>query len=88
MRRERPVEPVPMSAVGESEPFSRKNPALSPGEGMASAAREACGAGPLQATGESEPFSPKFPALSQEVETMSAAREACGAGTPAGHGGK
>ena len=45
MRRERPVEPVPMRAAGESEPFSWKNPALSPGEGMAGAAREACGAG-------------------------------------------
>ena len=30
MRRERPVEPVPRPATGESEPFSRKNPALSP----------------------------------------------------------
>ena len=34
-----------MRAAGESEPFSPKNPALSPGEGMAGAAREACGAG-------------------------------------------
>ena len=32
-------------ADGESEPFSPKNPALSPGVEMASAAREACGAG-------------------------------------------
>ena len=31
MRRKRPVEPVPLSAAGESEPFSRKNPALSLG---------------------------------------------------------
>ena len=31
VRRERPVEPVPMQATGESVPFSRKNPALSPG---------------------------------------------------------
>ena len=31
MPRERPVEPVPLSAAGESEPFSRKFPALSPG---------------------------------------------------------
>ena len=30
MRREMPVEPAPLSATGESEPFSRKNPALSP----------------------------------------------------------
>ena len=43
--RERPVEPVPRSAAGESEPFSRKSPALSPEVEMASAAREACGAG-------------------------------------------
>ena len=39
------MEPVPLSAAGESEPFSRKSPALSPGVEMASAAREACGAG-------------------------------------------
>ena len=43
--RERSVEPVPHPAAGESEPFSRKNPALSPGVEMPSAAREACGAG-------------------------------------------
>ena len=30
MRREMPVEPVPQQAAGESEPFSRKSPALSP----------------------------------------------------------
>jgi len=30
---ERSVEPVPQPAMGESEPFSRKNPALSPEEG-------------------------------------------------------
>ncbi len=30
MRRERPVEPVPMRAAGESEPFSQEFPALSP----------------------------------------------------------
>ena len=45
VRPEGPVEPVPQTVAGESEPFSWKNPALSPGEGMASAAREACGAG-------------------------------------------
>ena len=43
--RERPVEPVHRPATGESEPFSPKNPALSPGVEMPSAAREACGAG-------------------------------------------
>ena len=42
---ERPVKPVPLSATGESEPFSPKNPALSPGEGIASVARDACGTG-------------------------------------------
>ena len=42
--RERPVEAVPRPTAGESEPFSRKFPALSPGVKMASAAREACGA--------------------------------------------
>ena len=31
MRREGSVEPVPMQAAGESEPFSQENPALSPG---------------------------------------------------------
>ena len=45
VRRERPVEPVPRQATGESEPFSPKNPALSPGVEMPSAAREACRAG-------------------------------------------
>jgi len=39
------VEPVPQPAAGESEPFSQKNPALSPRVEMASAARGACGAG-------------------------------------------
>ena len=39
------MEPVPLSVTGESEPFSRKNPALSPGVETMSAAREACGAG-------------------------------------------
>ena len=34
VRPERPVEPVPLSAAGESEPFSRKFPALSPEEGL------------------------------------------------------
>ena len=42
---ERPVEPVPLSATGESEPFSRENPALSREVETASAAREVCGAG-------------------------------------------
>ena len=45
MPRERSVEPVPLRAAGESEPFSPKNPALSPGVETAGAAREACGAG-------------------------------------------
>ena len=46
MPPERSVEPVPLPAAGESEPFSQENPALSPpGVEMASAAREACGAG-------------------------------------------
>ena len=45
VRRERSVEPVPMRATRESEPFSPEFPALSPGVEMASAAREACGAG-------------------------------------------
>ena len=40
-----PVEPVPHPAAGESEPFSRKNPALSPGVETASAARGTCRAG-------------------------------------------
>ena len=42
---ERPVEPAPLPAAGESEPFSRKSPALSPRVETVSAAREACGAG-------------------------------------------
>ena len=48
MRRERPVEPVPLRAAGESEPYSRKSPALSPGEetaGAARATRDACRTG-------------------------------------------
>ena len=45
MRPEGSVEPVPLPATGESEPFSRKNPALSREGETASAAREACGAG-------------------------------------------
>ena len=45
VRPERHVEPVPLPATGESEPFSRESPALSPEVEMASAAREACGAG-------------------------------------------
>ena len=48
---EMPVEPVPRQAAGESEPFSPKNPALSRGEGMAGAARDACGAGTLVGRG-------------------------------------
>ena len=74
--------------MGESEPFSPKFPALSPGVETASAAREACGASAPVGPGESEPFSPKFPALSREGETASAARDGYGAGTPAGRGGK
>ena len=31
MLRERPVEPVPRPATGESVPFSQENPALFPG---------------------------------------------------------
>ena len=45
VRPEGSVEPVPLSATGESEPFSQEFPALSPGVEMAGAAREACGAG-------------------------------------------
>ena len=45
MPPEMSVEPVPLPASGESEPFSQENPALSPGVEMASAARDACGAG-------------------------------------------
>ena len=45
VRREGSVEPVPRPAVGESEPFSPENPALSPEVEMASAAREVCEAG-------------------------------------------
>ena len=41
---ERPVEPIPQPTSGESEPFSPKNPALSPEVEMPSATREACGA--------------------------------------------
>ena len=45
MPPEMPVEPVPLPAAGESEPFSWKNPALSPEVDTAEAAREAWGAG-------------------------------------------
>ena len=45
MPRERPVEPVPLSAAGESEPFSQEFPALSPEVETADVAREVCGAG-------------------------------------------
>ena len=43
--REGSVEPAPLRAAGESEPFSPKNPALSPRAEMAGAARGVCGAG-------------------------------------------
>ena len=43
--REVPVEPIPLQAAGESEPFSRESPALSPRAEMAGAERSACGAG-------------------------------------------
>ena len=43
--REEPVEPISLRATGESEPFSRKNPALSQRAEMAGVARGACGAG-------------------------------------------
>ena len=88
MPRERPVVPVPRPATGESEPFSRKNPALSPGERLQVRRERPVEPVPQTVAGESEPFSWKNPALSPEVETADAAREACGAGTPAGHGGK
>ena len=42
VQRERPVEPVPRQAAGESEPFSPKFPALSREVEMPSTAREAC----------------------------------------------
>ena len=45
VQRERPVEPVPHPATGESEPFSQEFPALSREVEMPSTAREACGAG-------------------------------------------
>ena len=45
VRREWPVVPVPRPAAGESEPFLRKFPALSPVVETAGAARVACGAG-------------------------------------------
>ena len=45
MPPEMSVEPVPMRATRESEPFSQENPALSPEMEMPSGAREACGAG-------------------------------------------
>ena len=45
VRRERPVEPVPQQAAGESAPKSQKFPALSREMETAGAAREACGAG-------------------------------------------
>ena len=51
VRRERPVEPMPLLAKGESEPFSQENPALSQEGETASAAREACGAGALVGRG-------------------------------------
>ena len=82
------MEPVPLSAAGESEPFSRKNPALSPGERLQVRRERPVEPVPQTVAGESEPFSPESPALSPEVETADAARDACGAGTPAGHGGK
>ena len=88
MPPEMPVEPVPLPAAGESEPFSWKFPALSPGVEMRVRRERPVEPVPLRAAGESEPFSRKNPALSPRVETVSAAREACGAGTPASHGGK
>ena len=71
VRRERPVEPVPQQATGESAPESREIPALSPEVETAGAAREACGAGAQQATGESAPESREIPALSPEGDTCS-----------------
>ena len=67
VRRERPVEPVPQQATGESAPESQKFPALSREMETAGAAREACGAGAQQATGESAPKSQEIPALSPGV---------------------
>ena len=63
------MEPVPLRAAGESEPFSWKNPALSPEvemprERLQVRRETAVEPVPLSATGESEPFSPKNPALS------------------------
>ena len=82
------MEPVLHPATGESEPFSQKNPALSPEVEMASAARGPVEPVPLRAAGESEPLSQENPALSPGVEMAGAAREACGAGSPASRGGK
>ena len=42
VRREVPVEPIPLQAAGESEPFSQESPALSPRAEMAGVARGAC----------------------------------------------
>ena len=53
MRRERPVEPVPLRAAGESEPFSQEFPALSPEVETISAARYACKADGTSGHGES-----------------------------------
>jgi len=88
VRRERPVEPVPQPAAGESEPFSQEFPALSPRWKCQVPRERSVKPVPLSAPGESEPFSPKFPALSPGVEMPSAAREACEAGAPVSHGGK
>ena len=55
VRPERPVEPVPMRATRESEPFSPENPALSPGVEMRVRRERPVEPVPLSATGESEP---------------------------------
>ena len=86
--RERSMVPVPLPAAGESEPFSRKNPALSRRWKRQVQPERPMEPVPRPATGESEPFSPKNPALSPGEGMASAAREACGSGAPAGPGGK
>ena len=83
-----PVESVPQTSTGESEPFSPKNPALSRGREWRVPPERPVEPVPRSAAGESEPFSPKNPALSPGEEMAGAAREACGTGVPASRGGK
>ena len=88
VQRERSVEPVPLQAAGESEPFSQENPALSRRWKRQVRRERSVEPVPLPAAGESELFSRKNPALSREVETAGAARGVCRAGAHASCGGK